>query len=400
MQLIHTDRRGIAILSLTHMFTDINQGSVPALIPFLVMQRGFSYTAASGVVMAATLISSILQPILGHTSDRHPLPWLMPLGVLVAGIGIAMSGTATNYWVMIACIMLTGAGVATFHPEGYRFANYVSGENKGTAMSIFSVGGNAGFAIGPVFVTLLILSFGLQGTLFLAIPTTIMALVMWHELSRLVKFRPTKEAEAEQKTSRTSMWPAFIKLSVMIVFRSSLYYGLLTFGPLYLLKVRGETIPQANSVLTVMAIMAVIGTLIGGFLADRIGRKTILVCSLGAIPFCLAGFLLTTGIVSSIFLGGAGMMIAASTTVGIVMGQEYIPNNIGVASGVTTGLAIGLGGVSTPLFGNLADHFGITIVFYILILLPILSVLVALSLPPVDKTILVEGPELAGAGEI
>ena len=400
MQLITTDRRGIIVLSLTHMFTDINQGSVPALIPFLVMQRGFSYTAASGVVMAATLISSILQPILGHTSDRRPLPWLMPLGVLGAGIGIALSGTASNYWVMIACILLTGAGVATFHPEGYRFANYVSGENKGTAMSIFSVGGNAGFAIGPVFITLLILSFGLSGTLFMAIPTTIMGLVMWHELPRLVKFRPTKDAELAQNSSRRSMWPAFIRLSLMIVFRSSLYYGLLTFGPLYLVKVRGESIAQANSVLTIMAIMAVVGTLIGGYLADRVGRKTILVVSLGTVPLLLAGFLFTSGAVSSAFLGITGMMIAASTTVGIVLGQEYIPNNIGVASGVTTGLAIGLGGISTPLYGILADHFGITTIFYILIFLPILSVIVAWSLPPVDKRAIVEKVELAEASEV
>ena len=385
MNQIRTDRREITILSISHLITDINQGAVPALLPFLVMQRGMSYLGASGVVMAATLVSSILQPILGHSSDRKPMPWLMPLGLLAAGLGISLVGITSSYWAIIACILLTGTGVATFHPEAYRFANYVSGENKGTGISLFSVGGNGGFAFGPIIITSLILTFGLRGTLFMVISTTIMAFIIWRELPRLVKFRPTQNTEMINAANRKSMWPAFIRLVVMIVLRSSLYFGLISFAPLYLIKIRGASIAEANATLTMMAVLAAGGTLIGGYMADRYGRKAVLTITLGILPLLLAGFLFNTGLISSICLGLTGFFMASSSSVSIVLGQEYIPNNIGVASGITTGLAIGLGGVSSPIFGSVADHFGITTVFYIFIILPFLASLVASSLPPVVR---------------
>ncbi len=142
------------------MLNDVNQGAIPALLPFFVTQRNLSYTAASGIVLTATVISAILQPFLGLYSDRHPILWLMPLGMLLGGLGIAISGTVSDYWMIIACMLVSGSGVAAFHPEGYRFANYVSREQRATGMSIFSVGGNLGFALGPLFMTAAILVLG------------------------------------------------------------------------------------------------------------------------------------------------------------------------------------------------------------------------------------------------
>jgi FSR family fosmidomycin resistance protein-like MFS transporter len=381
MPQIRTDLRGISLLSISHTLTDINQGAIPALLPFLVVQRGMTYLQASGVVMAATLISSILQPILGHSSDRKPMPWLMPLGLFGAGLGVALVGLTTSYWAMIACILMTGIGVATFHPEGYRFANYVSGENKGSGMSYFAVGGNAGFAIGPVIITSLILAFGIKGTVFMALGTTIMAIILFRELPRLTSFHPALDLNLEAGKILESKWGAFIRLSAVIALRSSLYYGLSSFVPLYLIKTRGATIPQANGVLTLMAVMAATGTLLGGFLGDKAGRKRILVVSIALLPVTLTGFIYLTGVISTILLGMTSLFIACSTTVGIVMGQEYIPNNIGVASGVTTGLAIGLGGISAPIYGGIADHYGIPVIFDIMIILPVFATILAFTLP-------------------
>src|SRR5690348_2918944 len=124
------DRRAMATLSAGHLFTDISQGSVPALLPFLIAQDHLSYAAASALVLAATISSSVIQPLFGHVSDRRSMPWLMPLGPALGGLGIALAGIAPSYEVLFACIVLSGIGVAAFHPEGSRFANYVSGSRR------------------------------------------------------------------------------------------------------------------------------------------------------------------------------------------------------------------------------------------------------------------------------
>src|SRR5436305_4087407 len=170
------DRRGMAVVSAGHMFTDMSQGAVPALLPFLKSEMHLSYAALSALVLAATISSSVIQPIFGRYSDRRSLPQLMPLGVLFGGLGIAAAGVAPSYGLLFLAIVVSGLGVAAFHPEGSRFANYLSGAKRASGMSLFSVGGNVGFALGPLVVTPLLLAFGLHGTLFLAIPATLMAL--------------------------------------------------------------------------------------------------------------------------------------------------------------------------------------------------------------------------------
>ena len=169
------DRRGMGALAVGHMMADSCQGAVPALLPFLVSQRGYSYAAASGLILAATVSSSVIQPIFGHYSDRRSLVGLIPLGPVVAGIGIALVGIAPSYLLTFLAVVLSGLGVAAFHPEGSRFANYVSGRKRASGMSFFGLGGNIGFALGPVIVTPLVLAFGLSGTLFMVIPGALVA---------------------------------------------------------------------------------------------------------------------------------------------------------------------------------------------------------------------------------
>ena len=143
------DRRGLGLLGGAHLSVDLCQAAVPALLPFFVDQRGYSYAAAGALVFAATVGSSLIQPLFGHAADRLQLPWLMPAGVLAAGAGIALAGLASSYALTFAAIVLSGVGVAAFHPEGARHANYASGDSKAQGMSLFALGGNAGFALGP-----------------------------------------------------------------------------------------------------------------------------------------------------------------------------------------------------------------------------------------------------------
>src|SRR5215207_5338093 len=188
----------MGVLSSGHLFTDLNQGAVAALLPFLISERGLSLAAAGALVFAATVSSSLVQPLFGIFSDRTPIPALMPLGVLLAGVGMALVGVAPSYPLIFASVVVSGVGVAAFHPEAARFANYVSGARRARGMSFFSVGGNAGFALGPLVATPLVLVFGLPGTLFLALPAVLMGAVLLREMPRLLSFRP-EPSEAKGK---------------------------------------------------------------------------------------------------------------------------------------------------------------------------------------------------------
>ncbi|HEX7170560.1 MAG TPA: MFS transporter, partial [Rubrobacter sp.] len=201
------DRRAMAGLSAGHLFTDLNQGAVAGLVPFLIAERGISLAAAGALVFAATVSSSIVQPLFGIFSDRQPIPALMPLGVLLAGCGMALVGVAPTYPLILLCVVASGIGVAAFHPEAARFANYVSGTGRARGMSFFSVGGNAGFALGPALTTPLVLLFGLPGALFLALPAVAMAAVLFHELPRMLSFTPeTVEGEVREEDAAPEHW--------------------------------------------------------------------------------------------------------------------------------------------------------------------------------------------------
>ena len=381
------DRRAMAVLSAGHLFTDVGQGSIPALLPFLITRDHLNYASASALVFAATISSSVIQPLFGHISDRRSLPWLMPLGPALSGLGVALIGISPSYAFTFAVVLLSGIGVASFHPEGSRFANYVSGSRRSSGMSLFSVGGNIGFAMGPVLVTPLVLVFGLSGTLFLIIPTWLMAAVLVHELPRLRTFRADLKGGRVQRTEARAAWGPFVILAVVIALRSFVYFGFVTFVPLYFLNVLHTSHGVASAALTAMLVGGAVGTLVGGPLADRFGRRTVLRCSMALLPPLTVGFLLSGPALAIVFATLAGAATIATFAVTIVMGQEYLPGRIGVASGVTIGLSIGLGGIGAPLLGLVADAHGLTTVFEVIAVFPLFALAFAQLLParsPVD----------------
>ena len=375
------DRRAMTVLSLGHMFTDIAQGSIPALLPFLVADNHISIAAASALVLAATISSSVVQPLFGYMSDRVSLPWLMPLGPALGGLGVALVGFAPNYALTFAAVLLSGLGVAAFHPEGSRFANYVSGARRASGMSRFSVGGNIGFALGPVLVTPLLIAFGLHGTAFVLIPTWLMAAVLVHELPRLKTFRKDVAGGRVQSGEHNEAWGPFAVLASVIAVRSFVYFGLVTFIPLYYVNVLHTSKALGSVALSAMLLGGAVGTLTGGPLADRFGRRTVLVASMLVIPPLVAGFLLSGPVVAVGFAALAGAATIATFAVTIVMGQEYLPGRLGVAAGVTIGLSIGLGGIGAPLLGLLAEARGLTAVFETVAVLPFLALALTLALP-------------------
>ena len=376
------DRRAMGTLSAGHLFTDLNQGAVAALLPFLISERGISLTAAGALVFAATVSSSVVQPLFGVFSDRRPIPALMPLGVLLGGCGVALVGVVPGYLQIFLCIVLSGVGVAAFHPESARFANYVSGSRRARGMSLFSVGGNAGFALGPVVATPLVLLFGLPGTLFLALPAVLMAAVLFYEIPRMRGFAPEEAADgAIRSAPAPEHWGPFVRMIGVVAVRSFVYFGLVAFVASYYERVFETTPAFGNVALTLMLFGGAAGTLIMGPLADRFGRRVVVAASMLALPPVILGFVL-----SGPYAGMALLVLAGAATVGtfgvtVVMGQEYLPDRIGLAAGVTMGLSIGLGGVGAPLLGLLADRSGLTTAMLAIAALPVVGFLLTLTLP-------------------
>jgi FSR family fosmidomycin resistance protein-like MFS transporter len=271
--------------------------------------------------------------------------------------------------------------VAAFHPEGSRFANYVSGARRASGMSLFSVGGNVGFALGPVVVTPLMLIFGLHGTAFVLIPTMLMGAVLLHELPRLSAFRTDVVGGRVQKRDHYEAWGPFALLAGVIALRSFVYFGMVTFIPLYYVADLHASKAFGNTALAAMLLGGALGTLIGGSLADRFGRRAVLTGSMLLLPPLIVGFLISGPVLAVVFAALAGAATIATFAVTIVMGQEYLPGRLGVAAGVTIGLSIGLGGAGAPLLGLIADAHGLRAVFELLVVLPLLSLLLVATLP-------------------
>ncbi len=378
------DKRAMSVLSAGHLFTDLNQGAVAALIPFLVAERGLSLAAAGVLVLAATVSSSVVQPLFGVFSDSRPLPVLMPLGILFAGVGMALVGISPSFTTIFLSVILSGLGVAAFHPESARFANYVSGSRRARGMSFFSVGGNAGFALGPVVTTPLVLVFGLPGTLFLALPAAIMAGIMFFELPRLRSFQPTvadHERSGRQTVEAPEHWGPFVRMIGVVTIRSFVYFGLVTFVASYYERVLHTSTALGNAALTVMLACGAVGTLLMGPLADRFGRRTVLGASMLLMAPLIFAFTFLGPVPGMALLGVIGAVTVGTFGVTVVMGQEYLPGRIGLAAGITMGLSIGLGGMGAPIFGVVADNYGLSTAILVMAALPLIGLLLTFTLP-------------------
>jgi len=372
----------MSVLSAGHLFTDLNQGAVAALLPFLVAERGLSLAAAGTLVLAATVSSSVVQPLFGVFSDNRPLPALMSLGVLFAGIGMALVGVASSYPLILLCVVLSGIGVAAFHPEAARFANYVSGARRARGMSFFSVGGNAGFALGPALATPLVLAFGLPGTLFFALPAAVMAAVLFFEMPRMLGFSPGEvENGGAEPEAAPEHWGPFARMVGIVTVRSFVYFGLVAFVASYYGRVLGTSSAFGNAALTVMLAAGAVGTLVMGPLADRFGRRAVVATSMLLLPPLIYGFTLSGPYLGMVLLALVGAVTVGTFGVTVVMGQEYLPGRIGLAAGITMGLSIGLGGLGAPLLGLLADHAGLSVTMLVVAALPVIGLILALTLP-------------------
>jgi FSR family fosmidomycin resistance protein-like MFS transporter len=376
--------RLIGMLFLGHLSTDINQGALPAMLPFLIPAHDLSYAAAATIVFAANIASTIVQPLFGHFADRVSKPFLMPLGILLAGIGLSLAGVSSDYSLIILVAIVSGIGIAAFHPEGARLVNYLAGEKKATAMSIFGVGGTLGFAIGPLIITAAMLNWGLRGSLILIAPVCFMAFVLSFQLKKFASFGGTSVAKRSVSAAAGSdAWGAFSRLCLIAVGRSVLFYGLNTFIPLYWINVLNQSKAAAGTALTILAAAGVFGNLMGGRLSDHFGHRWIIVASFAALALLLPCLLWVNHIaVATILLVPIGMALSSCYSPIVVLGQRFLPNHIGLASGFTLGVTISIGGMTAPLLGKIADIYGIWMALATILFVPILSAGIGLTLTP------------------
>jgi FSR family fosmidomycin resistance protein-like MFS transporter len=376
------DRRALGVLGLGHLSADFCQGALPALLPFLIAERGLSLASAGTMMLAATVSSSATQVAFGFLSDRRPMPGLMPLGVLLAGAGLAFVGVVAGFAQTLLCVVLSGVGIAAFHPESARFVNHVSGSAKAQGMSFFSVGGNAGFAFGPVVATPPVLLFGLPGTLLLVAPAAIAAVVLFRETPRMLGFAPGPAEPATAGTGETSdRWWPFAGLLGVVAFRSFVFLGLVAFVAAYYGRVLGSSPALGNAALAAMLFGGAAGTLLAGSLADRFGHRAVVVATMAALPPLILGFMFSGVYPGMVLLALVGAAAMGTTGVAVVMGQEYLPHRMGLAAGVTMGLSLGLGGLGPPLLGLLADANGLEAAMLATAALPVAGLLLALALP-------------------
>ena len=371
----------MAALSSGHLATDLAQGSLPALLPYLVDKFDLSYTMAAALVLAATISSSLIQPAFGVWSDARGALWLLPAGVALAGVGMAATSVAPTYWVALACVLLAGVGVAAYHPEGSKFASYVSGARRASGMSFFSVGGNIGFALGPILAAAFISAFGLPGGVLLALPGLVVGVALLYVRPYLAEFAPSGEERAAVASLEEAEHRGLVLLLVVVGLRSVAHMGLFTFIPLWE-KSEGHSANYGTFVLGGFLIAGAVGTLCGGPLADRFGRRPVLRWSFVVAPPLILVYVLVGGPVgiAAVILGGA--TVIGTFGVSLVMSQEYLPARVGMASGLSIGLAIGLGGVAALTLGAVADVVDLKAALVCTAVGPALALVVSLFLPP------------------
>lgn len=377
-------KKYVFLLMAGHIVTDINQGALPAILPFLVIHYDFSYAAAGGLVLACNSVSSVIQPLLGYISDRFANPIIMTLGILLAGLGIALVGLFDSYWLMFLSVVVSGFGVALFHPEGGRMVNCVAIVKKGEAMGIFSVGGSIGFAVGPLLVAVLVPFFGLSGLLFFVVPPILVAILLGFNQGPLKAFSDLEYHARTHKdaVAKTENWRGFGILAAVLFGGSITSYTLFAFVPLFLVGVLGQTELLSITMLTIMAGMCAVSAYMGGRLSDRFGfRRIIIIGCILYVPLSFFMAFVTSFFMAAIIVVLLGLVMKLYQSPSVSLGQQFLPNHVGLASGITLGLAVSVGGMAAPLMGWLADHHGLRNMFLAIAAIGIVAAIIAFFIP-------------------
>jgi FSR family fosmidomycin resistance protein-like MFS transporter len=378
-------------LSFCHLLNDLIQSLIPALYPLLKAEFNLDFTQIGLITLAFQLTASLLQPTVGLYTDKRPQPYSLALGMGSTLIGLLLLSVANSYTVVLIAAALIGTGSAIFHPEASRVARMASGGRYGTAQALFQVGGNVGQAIGPLLAAFIVLPHG-QGAIAWVSMAALIAMAfltrvgMWYGAN----LRPTLKTVSATIESKVSGLPRgrvlfLITILMVLLFSKNVYTSSLTsFFTFYLIERFDLPVQAAQVRLFIFMAAIAVGTLLGGALTDRIGRRPMIWISiLGVLPFTMAlpyADLFWTGVLIIII----GLITASAFPAVLVYAHEIMPGRVGLVSGMFFGFAFGLGGLGAAIMGGLADAYGIAVVYKICSFLPILGV-VAWFLPDMSK---------------
>ena len=374
-------RTTLLALSLGHGCADLCSGALFALLPFLVVERHYSYAAVGVFALTASVASALFQPLVGAQGDRSEARWLLPAGLILSGLGIGAVGLATSYPLTLIAVAVCSAGIATYHPEGARWARHASSSRVTADMSVFSVGGGVGYALGPLVVAAALAPLGLHGTLVIAVVPFAAAAVVVVALRRFREEPMGKHGLHREAGVLGSEWRPFAYLVALFCVASGVTMGLITYVPLFLVQARA-TSPAASNVMTsVLLAAAAAGTLLGGVAAQRLGRRFVLVMpQLLLVPaIALLPSLSYDAMLPLVIL--IGLAMNANLSIALVLAQEYLPAHMGLATGLTIGLSSGAGGLVVAALGLLGDAAGPSSVLYALAALPVAVAVLASRLP-------------------
>lgn len=372
----------ILLVAIAHAVTDLSQGALFVALPFFKAKFALSYAEVSFMMLMQNLTSSVTQPIFGYFSDRKHRPWLMGVGCMGSGLAMVAALLAPGYWWSVCFIAISGLGIAAFHPEGAKNVNRLSGSARGTGVSYFVVGGNAGFALGSLWLTLLFT--GGEGAnlgLYL-LPSLLLGLILYKLAPQLPQI--ALKVQTENKFNITFNGPLLALLG-MVLTRATIAAGIGTFIPLYYVSYLQGNELYASTLLTVFLAAGAAGTLVGGRLSDRFGCKRVMLWSILPVSALIFVFHLSSGLWIFVALALASALLSATFASSLVLAQLMMPSSVAMASGLTIGLSVGLGGMGVLALGKIADIWSLPVVFNILAVLPILGFLLTLFVKDISR---------------
>lgn len=379
------------IIGICHLLNDSLQAVIPAMFPILESSLGLTFTQLGFIAFTLNMVSSVMQPLIGIYTDKRPMPYALPLGLMSSMLGMLGLAFAPNFWTIIASVVFIGLGSAVFHPEGSRVAYLAAGTRRGLGQSIYQVGGNAGQSLAPVITALVLVPLGQFGAIWFTLIAGLaviflMYIAKWYKTQ--IKILATNRAKVTVRKPSKSVSRGIRNALIILVFlvfaRSWYQSAIANFYAFYAIDHYGLSIPKSQIYIFTFLLMGAVGTFFGGPLADRFGKRNIIYFSLLApAPFAIA--LPYVGpIVSIILLALIGLLLMTSFSVTVVYAQELIPGKIGTMSGLIVGLAFGMGAIGSVALGSLIDLIGLNPTMIIISLFPLLGFLTHL-LPSDEK---------------
>ena len=378
----------VVALALGHLVTDMQAGALPIVLPQLKELFSLSYSQLAAIVLLQNIMSSVIQPAFGYLTDRRSLPRFLPLCAALAGAGFAFVGWVSSYTLLLCTVIFISLASATYHPQASKTVNFLSDDtNRTKNMGLFSIGGNAGMAVGSIFMTFLLgLAGGIHNTMYFAVPGLLVFLLMAKAMPDYIRVNKEHEVQQAKKaadgTSEKMSYFALFLILFYIFMRSSIHSGISTYLPLYFMKFRGFEAVFSSSLVSGFLLGGVAGTYVGSILSDRLGARKILLGSITlSIPAIYCITIATTKLFAMTSVVIAGFCIIGSFATTIIIAQCMMPNNVGMAAGLRFGFSVGLGGFGVTILGVLADKFGLPMVMQLLVWLPIVAAITAIWIP-------------------